>query len=72
VDAVDRDAVVVREDFAGEPPVDRVVLEQLRECRRGDEIVDRHHFYVCILFVRGAQEATADPAKSVNRYTYGH
>ena len=59
-------------DFAREPAVDRVVLQQVRECAGVDQVVDRHHLDVRVLLVRGTQDTTPDAAESVDGYSYWH
>jgi hypothetical protein len=48
------------------------VLEQVRERRRGGEVVDRNHLNIGALVVGRAHKAPANPVKSIGRYAYGH
>src|SRR3984885_5047898 len=72
LDAVDGDAFRVHRDLAREPPVDGVVLEQMRKRRGVDEIVDGHHLDVGTLLVGGAKHAPAHAAEAIDRCSYRH
>src|ERR1700733_14588564 len=70
--AVDDDAFRVSRDLARKPPVDGVVLEQMRKRRGIDQIVDGDHLDVGTLLEGGAKHAPAHAAEAIDRYSYRH
>ena len=72
VASVDRNPIVLRGHLSGKAPIDRVVLEQVREHCRFDEVVDRHNLDVDVMLLRGPQGAAPDTAKSVDCHSNSH
>src|SRR6185503_5834476 len=68
---VDEDGVALGHDLRAEVPVNRVVLEQMRQGRRVGEVVDRHD-----LDPRGAPrravEDAADPTEAIDPHLERH
>ena len=69
---VDRERAVAHLDGARERPVDRVVLEQVRERPRVGDVVDRDDLDVRVGLLRGAEHVAADAAEAVDPDPYGH
>ena len=72
---IDIDAGPVGGDFACVSPMNRIVLEEMGECFRVGEIVDRNEVD-CILagavLSRRTKHLPADSSKSIDAYTYCH
>src|SRR5262249_49941176 len=69
---VDRDPLLHGPSPPPQTPEHRVVLEQVRERRGVDQVVDGNDLDVGVALVGGAHETPADAAEPVDGYTYGH
>ena len=70
--AADRDRRVVVGDVGVEATEDRVVLEEVGERLVVRQVVDGDDLDVCAGGTSRAEEVTADTAKSIDAYAYGH
>jgi len=70
--AVDGDPFLARLHLAGEPAEYGVVLQQMREGGRVDQVVDGHDLDLGIAPTRCAQHAPSDAAEAVDANTHGH
>jgi hypothetical protein len=70
--AVDLQTSGCRLDDAGERPVIGVVLEQVRDRLRIDQIVDPDPLDLRLALVRRAEDIAPDPAEAVDPHAYRH
>ena len=70
--AVNGDGVIVVADLTGETTHDRVVLQEVGQRLGVGEVVDSDHLEVGALLSKGAEEVTANAAKTVDTNLDGH